>query len=79
VHPDYYADSRALGADLRRADYPEWADKIDDVITAGFTSGEILMGLRRTLRQIRDTERGLPQDLGERVQALYRAIDAVLL
>jgi len=37
------------------------------------------MGLRRTLRQIRDTERGLPQDLGERVQALYRAIDAVLL
>lgn len=49
---DFYADSRALGADLWEAGLKPWADRLDAVLEGGSPSSEILMGLRWTLDQL---------------------------
>lgn len=75
---DYYADSRALGADLWEAGFKNWADKIDGVIEGGSTSSEILMGLRWTLTQLAAEEQDLPESLRRRAESLRDELDAVL-
>jgi len=78
VTHDYYAESRALGADLWEAGYKDWADKIDNVIEGGAMSSEILMGLRWTLGELGVKEHGLSPDLKQRAESLYREIDRAL-
>ena len=75
---DYYAASRALGADLWEAGYKEWADKIDAMIEGGSTSSEILMGLRWTLTQLGEAELGLSPELKRRADGLRDEIDTAL-
>jgi hypothetical protein len=78
VTRDYYAESRALGADLWEAGYKDWADKIDTVIEGGATSSEILMGLRFTLNELNVRENGLSPNLKQRAESLRREIDAAM-
>ncbi len=75
---DYYAASRALGADLWDAGYKEWADKIDAVIDGGSTSTEILMGLRWTLTQLGEDKLDLSPELRRRADSLRIEIDTAL-
>jgi len=60
---DYYAEARSLAAELRAdaaaldrsadaAALDRSANSIDEVISAGFTATEILMGLRSQLRDV---------------------------
>lgn len=53
--PDYYAAVGDLADALRLSGNRDFGDELDDVVAAGFTSTEILMGVRSTLeRQMRD-------------------------
>jgi hypothetical protein len=78
VTRDYYAESRALGADLREAGYKPWADKIDTIIETGSTSSEILMGLRWTLGELCAKEHSLSPDIKQRAESLQTEIDSAL-
>lgn len=75
---DYYAESRALGADLRKTGHKAWADKIDTVIETGTTSSEILMGLRWTLGEFCAKEHFLSPDIKQRAESLQTEIDNAL-
>jgi hypothetical protein len=78
VTRDYYAESRALGADLRETGHKAWADKIDTVIETGSTSSEILMGLRWTLGELCAKEHSLSPDIKQRAGSLQTGIDSAL-
>jgi hypothetical protein len=49
---DPYADATALAAMLKARHLPDWATKLEDVIAAGATSTEILMGIRWVLQEL---------------------------
>lgn len=75
---DYYAESRALGVDLRMTGHKAWADKINTIIETGVTSSEILMGLRWTLSELCVKELSLSPDIKQRAESLRAEIDSAL-
>lgn len=48
---DYYAEAEKLADDARRAGFPDVADSVIRVIEEGFTSTEILLGIRSVLSE----------------------------
>ena len=48
---DYYSVARELAAKLKEEGHPEWEEKIVRVIEEGFSSTEILMGLKFALSE----------------------------
>lgn len=74
---DFYSDARALADDLRlQADRLVcWADQIEESSDAGFTSTEILMGLRfHLLGLLRDEGTWMPNDMRAAIEGLSDAI-----
>lgn len=75
---NYDADARALAEELRRAGYPSWADQLTNVIASGSTGTEIMMGLRWTLDQLRNSEPAPTAALLRQARQLRDAIDRAL-
>lgn len=74
---DFYADGHELAECLREAGLSGWADRIDSVIDDGFTSTEILMGLRWTSSKLLEEE-GLSTECSDLADSLIRGISNVL-
>ena len=76
---DYYGDARVLAVELADVGLGQWASKLEDVIEAGATSSEILMGLRWNLRQLLEAApTSLKGDLRTSTRELADAIDEAL-
>jgi hypothetical protein len=74
---DVYGEARALGTALWDAGHPEWARRIDDAVSEGFTASEILMHVRMILKQVEQTG-DLPKELRKRAGGLAREVDRLL-
>lgn len=75
--PDYYAMTADLADALRLAGRRDFGDALDDVVAAGSTSAEILMGIRHTLElQMRDPR--WPAALRPDAEHLRRAVKRAL-
>ena len=53
---DFYAEAREFAQRLAVAGFRPWATELEDTISGGATSTEILMGLRSTLRRLLQQE-----------------------
>jgi hypothetical protein len=78
VARDYYAEATELAGRLWDEGNKEWADRLTEVIETGFTSSEILMGLRYQLGQLLSGGPSLPEGLRAQAKSLYEAIDSAL-
>jgi len=75
---DHYAEARNLAAKLAERGYGSWSRRLTEVIAAGATGTEIVMGLRWTLAQLLETEAALPAGLREEATDLHGALDRLL-
>lgn len=76
---DFYGDARVLAVQLADVGLDDWACKLEDMIEAGATSSEILMGLRWHLRQLMEAvPPGLTGQLRTSALELAGAIDEAL-
>jgi hypothetical protein len=72
---DYYGAARVIANRLSAHGLPEWSRRINKTIAEGTTSGEILMGLRWTLRELLHAEPYLPTEVSDSVKHLVAKID----
>jgi hypothetical protein len=78
VARDDDAEARALAAKLDQQGYGTWSQRLTDMIAAGATGTEIVMGLRWVLAQLLQGEDGLPADLRDEARGLHRGLDRLL-
>jgi hypothetical protein len=74
---DPYADAAALSAMLRARHMADWATQIDDVIAAGATATEILMGIRWVVQKLL-ADAHLDAALDKQARELVASIDLLL-
>lgn len=60
---DIYAAADRIGERLSSIDLGDWQVRIQDAVTAGATSTEILWELRWQLRKLMEEKPNLPRDL----------------
>jgi len=75
---DYYAEARGLASTLAEHGYGPWSQRLTDVIAAGATGGEIVMGLRWTLGQLLETEQALPAEPRAEAESLHNGLNRLL-
>jgi hypothetical protein len=75
--PDCYSMAAEVADALRLAGRRDFGQELEDVVAAGFTSSEVLMGVRHTLRrQMRDPQ--WPQAVTAEGDRLLEAINRAL-
>jgi hypothetical protein len=75
---DYYAEARALAVKLADGGCGAWAQRLTDMIDAGATGTEIVMGLRWVLARLLEDDDAVPADLRTEARGLHRALDKLL-
>jgi hypothetical protein len=75
---DIYDSVRTAITKLREAGFPERSKQLYDVMRAGSTPTEVLMGVRWTLGRILDEEPGLPASARDYVVSLHEEISGLL-
>lgn len=71
---DYYADAHEIAERLAEAGEYAWSDRIEQVIAAGFTATEILMGIQVQLGLLLDSDATLSAGTRELIIDLRRSI-----
>ena len=72
---DIYQEVRALIRELETVGFSVWAQKLQEAMESGSTSGEILMAVRSVLRELRKANVHLVDHLEKAVDLLIRDID----
>lgn len=74
---DAYSGAADLARDLDARGYKTHAASVRDIVAAGSTATEILMGLRWTLEQI-SADPSLSKELRDQVDTLYAGVNSLL-
>jgi hypothetical protein len=75
---DPYTQAKTLAQTLRARNMDDWSLKIDDIVTGGSTSTEILMGLRWVIQELLNGSTPLDPDAEALARSLIREVNELL-
>jgi len=76
--PDYPKAAAELAAQLGALGYDDWRKRLETAATSGRTSMEVVMEIRRNLREIMASKIDLPPEIGQRIASLFQELGRFL-
>jgi hypothetical protein len=76
--PDYSKAAAELASQLGALGYDDWRSRLEKAATSGRTSIDVVMEIRRNLREVMASKIDLPPEIRQRISSLFQELGRFL-